>query len=88
MINYNIEQPTQRGFWYDLLVTSVVKKNLEKTAKIKGNLLVGYGDNVLNNCNVKFTDDIMEIERKILVADRSKQELLIMQTETENPSKF
>ncbi|XP_051536879.1 E3 ubiquitin-protein ligase UHRF2-like [Myxocyprinus asiaticus] len=62
MVNYNLELPEERGFWYDAEITSlntVSRTNREVHVKI---LLGGPGD-VIGDCKLSFTDEIYSIEK-------------------------
>ncbi|KAK9503887.1 hypothetical protein O3M35_010353 [Rhynocoris fuscipes] len=85
MVNYNMERPTERGLWYDLMVTSVTLNKTGKPSVIKGNLYFGSENNVLNDCKIKFVNDLFKIEQRILVCERSEEDLILMQKETDEP---
>uniref|UniRef100_A0A8C9T5H1 E3 ubiquitin-protein ligase UHRF n=1 Tax=Scleropages formosus TaxID=113540 RepID=A0A8C9T5H1_SCLFO len=61
MVNYNIEMPEERGFWYDAEITSL--KELSRTSKEVRVKLLGPGD-VIGDCKVLFVDEIYKIEKK------------------------
>ncbi|XP_067278852.1 E3 ubiquitin-protein ligase UHRF2-like isoform X2 [Pseudorasbora parva] len=61
MVNYNLELPEERGFWYDAEITelnAVSRTNKEIHVKI---LLGGPGD-VIGDCKLQFLDEIYRIE--------------------------
>ncbi|XP_042603742.1 E3 ubiquitin-protein ligase UHRF2-like [Cyprinus carpio] len=61
MVNYNLENPEERGFWYDAEITAlnaVSRTNKEIHVKI---LLGGPGD-VIGDCKLQFLDEIYRIE--------------------------
>nr|XP_023687664.1 E3 ubiquitin-protein ligase UHRF2 isoform X3 [Paramormyrops kingsleyae]XP_023687665.1 E3 ubiquitin-protein ligase UHRF2 isoform X3 [Paramormyrops kingsleyae] len=63
MVNYNIEIPEERGFWYDAEITAlneVSRTNKELRVKL---LLGGPGD-VISDCKLLFPDEIYKIEKK------------------------
>lgn len=62
MVNYNIEIPEERGFWFDAEITAlneVSRTNKEVRVKI---LLGGPGD-VIEDCKLLFLDEIYRIEK-------------------------
>ncbi|XP_075942592.1 E3 ubiquitin-protein ligase UHRF2 isoform X3 [Anarhichas minor] len=61
MVNYNMETPDERGFWFDAEVQTVnqaSRTNKELRVKI---LLGGPGD-VIGDCKVHFLDEIYQVE--------------------------
>ncbi|XP_031715958.1 E3 ubiquitin-protein ligase UHRF2 isoform X2 [Anarrhichthys ocellatus] len=61
MVNYNMETPDERGFWFDAVVQTVnqaSRTNKELRVKI---LLGGPGD-VIGDCKVHFLDEIYQVE--------------------------
>ncbi|KAL1132206.1 hypothetical protein AAG570_010163 [Ranatra chinensis] len=80
LVNYNIEEPSERGYWYDLKVTSI--KPSRKRTELKGTLFVGTEKTPLEDSIIHFIDDIMKIESTKLISERSEEELALMQTET------
>lgn len=81
MVNYNIDEPKSRGYWYDLKVTQVVT-NGKKRPFIKGTISVGSENTQLENCIIAMTDKVMAIEPAKLISERTKEELKLMQTDT------
>ncbi|XP_035524489.1 E3 ubiquitin-protein ligase UHRF2-like isoform X1 [Morone saxatilis] len=62
MVNYNMETPDERGFWFDAEVQTVsqtTRTNKELRVKI---LLGGPGD-VIGDCKVQFLDEIYQVEK-------------------------
>ncbi|XP_071378449.1 LOW QUALITY PROTEIN: E3 ubiquitin-protein ligase UHRF2-like [Centroberyx affinis] len=62
MINYNLETPEERGFWFDAEVQALNKAsrtNKELRVKI---LLGGPGD-VIGDCKVQFLDEVYQVEK-------------------------
>uniref|UniRef100_A0A1B6LJB4 RING-type E3 ubiquitin transferase n=1 Tax=Graphocephala atropunctata TaxID=36148 RepID=A0A1B6LJB4_9HEMI len=54
LANYNIEDPTKRGYWYDCTISNVKPgKNKNLTAE------VNVGLTCLKDCKILFTDDVM-----------------------------
>nr|XP_020666031.1 E3 ubiquitin-protein ligase UHRF2 isoform X2 [Pogona vitticeps] len=62
MVNYNVESPEERGFWFDAEITAlreISRTNKEVYAKI---MLGGPGD-VINDCKLLFIEEIYKIEK-------------------------
>ncbi|XP_074546096.1 E3 ubiquitin-protein ligase UHRF2 [Halichoeres trimaculatus] len=62
MVNYNIETPDERGFWFDAEVQTLnqaSRTNKELRVKI---LLGGPGD-IIGDCKVQFLDEIYQVEK-------------------------
>ncbi|XP_026153192.1 E3 ubiquitin-protein ligase UHRF2 [Mastacembelus armatus] len=62
MVNYNMETPDERGFWFDAEVQTLnqaSRTNKELRVKI---LLGGPGD-VIGDCKVQFLDEIYQVEK-------------------------
>ncbi|TMS08543.1 hypothetical protein E3U43_006026 [Larimichthys crocea] len=62
MVNYNMETPDERGFWFDAEIQAVnqtSRTNKELRVKI---LLGGPGD-VIGDCKVHFLDEIYQVEK-------------------------
>ncbi|GIX93266.1 e3 ubiquitin-protein ligase UHRF1 [Caerostris extrusa] len=67
MVNYNLEEPKERGFWYDCCVTNL--KNGRSTKQLIGTIFVG-ADSELENCKIIFLDEIFAIEKTITLMDQ------------------
>lgn len=85
LVNYNIEEPTQRGYWYDCLVKSITKSR--KNPELVGTLSVGTENISLENCKIKFTDELMKVETVKLMKDRTAEEESRMQDESTDSRK-
>ncbi|KAM4635072.1 E3 ubiquitin-protein ligase UHRF2 [Polymixia lowei] len=62
MINYNLETPEERGFWFDAEVQALnqtSRTNKELRVKI---LLGGPGD-VIGDCKIQFLDEVYQVEK-------------------------
>ncbi|XP_046900715.1 E3 ubiquitin-protein ligase UHRF1-like isoform X2 [Hypomesus transpacificus] len=62
MVNYNMETPEERGFWFDAEITAlneISRTNKELRVKI---LLGGPGD-VIADCKVLFLDEVYQVEK-------------------------
>ncbi|XP_001944935.5 LOW QUALITY PROTEIN: E3 ubiquitin-protein ligase UHRF1 [Acyrthosiphon pisum] len=78
LMNYNQDYPKERGYWFDVVVKQIIVNR--RIREVVGNVTIGSNKAVLDNCNLKFVDDIFKIKPYKLVAERSKDEDTIMQT--------
>uniref|UniRef100_A0A2K5ZYI5 RING-type E3 ubiquitin transferase n=1 Tax=Mandrillus leucophaeus TaxID=9568 RepID=A0A2K5ZYI5_MANLE len=58
MVNYNIESPRQRGFWFDAEITT-----LKAISRTKKELRVKIFLGTLNECKIVSVDEIFKIEK-------------------------
>ncbi|XP_064411096.1 E3 ubiquitin-protein ligase UHRF2 isoform X2 [Latimeria chalumnae] len=62
MVNYNIETPEERGFWFDAEVTTL--KEVSRTNKeVYVKILLGSPEDVINDCKLLFPEEIYKIEK-------------------------
>lgn len=80
MVNYNVEEPRHRGYWYDLCVT--------KKKPLVGTLFVGTENAQLDNTHIRFTDELFRIEKHCLLAERSPEEVEFLSKEPPFKSNF
>ncbi|KAG8454501.1 hypothetical protein GDO86_000933 [Hymenochirus boettgeri] len=60
MVNYNPDEPKERGYWYD---AEILKKRETRTIKeLIAKVLLGDVGDSLNDCRIKFVDEIYKIE--------------------------
>ncbi|XP_064424557.1 E3 ubiquitin-protein ligase UHRF1 [Latimeria chalumnae] len=60
MVNYNPDEPKERGFWYD---AEVLRKRETRTVKeIYSKILLGDAGDSLTDCKISFVDEIYKIE--------------------------
>ncbi|XP_061211836.1 E3 ubiquitin-protein ligase UHRF1 [Neopsephotus bourkii] len=60
MVNYNPDEPKERGFWYD---AEILQKREMKTVKeINAKILLGDAGDSLNDCRIILVDEIYKIE--------------------------
>ncbi|XP_072008293.1 E3 ubiquitin-protein ligase UHRF2 isoform X2 [Engystomops pustulosus] len=62
MVNYNIETPEERGFWFDAEITDL-KENSRTNKEVYVKILLGGPDDAINECKVTFSDEIYKIEK-------------------------
>ncbi|XP_032484084.1 E3 ubiquitin-protein ligase UHRF1 isoform X4 [Phocoena sinus] len=59
MVNYNPDNPKDRGFWYD---AEILRKRETRTVReLHANVRIG--DDSLNDCRIIFVDEVFKIER-------------------------
>ncbi|GBM23571.1 E3 ubiquitin-protein ligase UHRF1 [Araneus ventricosus] len=69
MVNYNIEEPKERGFWYDCCITGLKES---KTAKsMTATIYIGADSTPLENCKIILLDEIFAIEKTVAIADKT-----------------
>ncbi|XP_053147919.1 E3 ubiquitin-protein ligase UHRF2 isoform X7 [Hemicordylus capensis] len=62
MVNYNVESPEERGFWFDAEVTSL--REISRTNKeVYAKILLGGPEDAINDCKLLFIDEIYKIEK-------------------------
>ncbi|XP_075554830.1 E3 ubiquitin-protein ligase UHRF1-like [Dermacentor variabilis] len=60
MVNFNVEEPSSLGFWYDCLVTS--KKSTRTQKELWATIFIGASKTPLENCRLMFCDELFAIE--------------------------
>lgn len=69
MINYNIEEPKETGFWYDFTIQKISRS----VKSISGSLHIGHNYETVKNCKVyPRLDEIFAIEEPKFLKDRVK----------------
>uniref|UniRef100_A0A6I8QQZ9 E3 ubiquitin-protein ligase UHRF n=1 Tax=Xenopus tropicalis TaxID=8364 RepID=A0A6I8QQZ9_XENTR len=62
MVNYNVETPEERGFWFDAEITEL--KEMSRTNKeVFAKIFLGGSVDVINDCKINFADEIYKIEK-------------------------
>ncbi|XP_072268962.1 E3 ubiquitin-protein ligase UHRF1-like [Pyxicephalus adspersus] len=60
MVNYNPDDPKEKGYWYD---GEILKKRATRTIKeVYAKVLLGDAGDSLDNCKIRFVDEIYKIE--------------------------
>lgn len=77
LMNYNIDYPGDRGYWYDTIVKTV--KFSRKGYTVHGDIVFGRQNTTLNNCKLIFLDDIYKLKPHQLLAERTQDDDNIMQ---------
>jgi len=79
LMNYNVEYPQERGYWFDVQVKEI--RTSRRGREVIGDISVGLDKAVLNNCHLMFLDDIYVIKPYKLVAERTPEDHAIIQTQ-------
>ncbi|XP_073438120.1 E3 ubiquitin-protein ligase UHRF1-like [Dendrobates tinctorius] len=61
MLNYNPEEPMERGYWYDAEILR--KKEGKNSKELYAKLLMGDAGDPINDCKIVFVDEVFKIER-------------------------
>ncbi|KAF3422991.1 hypothetical protein E2986_05770 [Frieseomelitta varia] len=70
MINHNVDNPKEIGFWYDFTISNIIKN---RKIQLIGILHIGL-DQSINNLKVIPGDDIFAIEEPKFLKDRTEDE--------------
>ncbi|KAG5851443.1 hypothetical protein ANANG_G00093480 [Anguilla anguilla] len=60
MLNYNPDEPKERGYWYDAQIQR--KRETRTLREIYARILLGDAGDSLNDCRIAFTTEIYKIE--------------------------
>ncbi|XP_074021498.1 E3 ubiquitin-protein ligase UHRF2-like [Numenius arquata] len=62
MVNYNVEDPEERGFWFDAEITSL--REISRTNKeVHAKILLGGPEDAINDCRILFIEEMYKIEK-------------------------
>lgn len=73
MANYNVEKPSELGFWYDCTVTA--KRHTRTVKELRATVCVGSGKALLENCRLRFCDELFAIEQHPGVEPEKRENL-------------
>ncbi|XP_014852070.1 PREDICTED: E3 ubiquitin-protein ligase UHRF2 [Poecilia mexicana] len=62
MVNYNMETPDERGFWYDAEIVAI-NQTSRTNKELRVNILLGGPGDVIGDCKVQFLDEIYQVEK-------------------------
>ncbi|XP_063311181.1 E3 ubiquitin-protein ligase UHRF2 [Pelobates fuscus] len=62
MVNYNIETPEERGFWFDAEITNL-KENSRTNKEVFAKILLSGSEDAINDCKIMFQDEIYKMEK-------------------------
>ncbi|KAM4810449.1 E3 ubiquitin-protein ligase UHRF2 [Rhinophrynus dorsalis] len=62
MVNYNVETPEERGFWFDAEITTL--KEISRTNKeVYAKILLSNPEDSIHDCKIVFIEEIYKIEK-------------------------
>uniref|UniRef100_A0A669DWU9 E3 ubiquitin-protein ligase UHRF n=1 Tax=Oreochromis niloticus TaxID=8128 RepID=A0A669DWU9_ORENI len=62
MVNYNMETPDERGFWFDAEIVTL-KQTSRTNKELRVNILLGGPGDVIGDCKIQFLDEIYLVEK-------------------------
>ncbi|XP_072260335.1 E3 ubiquitin-protein ligase UHRF2 [Pyxicephalus adspersus] len=62
MVNYNMETPEERGFWFDAKITEL-KEHSRTNKEVFVKILLGNPEDAINDCKIAFPEEIYKIEK-------------------------
>ncbi|XP_054612397.1 E3 ubiquitin-protein ligase UHRF2-like [Dunckerocampus dactyliophorus] len=62
MVNYNLETPEERGFWFDAEIQTL-NQTSRTNKELRVKILLGGPDDVIGDCKVHFLDEIYQVEK-------------------------
>ncbi|XP_066501974.1 E3 ubiquitin-protein ligase UHRF2-like [Hoplias malabaricus] len=62
MVNYNLELPEERGFWYDAEILALNQASRTKK-EVRVKILLGGPGDIIDDCKLLFLDEIYRIEK-------------------------
>ncbi|XP_014357936.2 E3 ubiquitin-protein ligase UHRF1 [Papilio machaon] len=84
MVNYNTDEPLEKGYWYDFKVEEI--KKIRSGHELVGTLYLGADSVPQNETKVTVLDKIFAIEEVVPVKERTKQYTTMMKTNPEKRS--
>lgn len=84
MLNYNTDEPLERGYWYDFKVSEI--KKIRGTHELTGTLYLGPDAVPQNDTRIRVQDKIFAIEEVVPLAERSEEYKNIIATLPEKRS--
>lgn len=79
LMNYNVDYPKERGYWYDVLIKEIKSKR-GGGYDIIGDISVGRDNAILHNCHLMFLEDIYKVKPYQLLTDRTPEDDKILKT--------
>ncbi|XP_028911467.1 E3 ubiquitin-protein ligase UHRF2 isoform X1 [Ornithorhynchus anatinus] len=62
MVNYNVETPEERGFWFDAEITTL--REISRTNKeVHAKIMLGGPEDIINDCKILFPEEMYKIEK-------------------------
>ncbi|XP_026756776.2 E3 ubiquitin-protein ligase UHRF1-like [Galleria mellonella] len=85
MLNYNLEEPQEKGYWYDFKIEEI--KEARRSYSLVGTIYLGSEAIPQNNTEVRISDKIFAIEEVIPLAERTEEYKKMMVTQPEKRSR-
>ncbi|XP_032821928.1 E3 ubiquitin-protein ligase UHRF1 isoform X1 [Petromyzon marinus] len=60
MVNFNPDEPSERGFWYDAQIQR--KRETRTLRELLALVIIGDGAEALTDCKIRFVDEVYKIE--------------------------
>lgn len=73
MVNYNLEKPKNRGYWYDFCIKKIKVKGKKE---LVGDIFIGTLTLPVHDCEVIFIDEVMQIEKTKLRSEYNESEIV------------
>ncbi|CAG4983934.1 unnamed protein product [Parnassius apollo] len=84
MLNYNTDEPHEKGYWYDFKIDEI--KKLRSSYELVGTLYLGADSVPQNETKVKLHDKVFAIEEVVLVDQRSEVQKKMMKMQPDKRS--
>ncbi|XP_061888201.1 E3 ubiquitin-protein ligase UHRF2-like [Entelurus aequoreus] len=62
MVNYNLETPEERGFWFDAEIQTL-NQTSRTNKELRVKILLGGPEDVIGDCKVHFMEEIYQVEK-------------------------
>ncbi|XP_053724816.1 E3 ubiquitin-protein ligase UHRF1-like isoform X1 [Synchiropus splendidus] len=62
MVNYNMETPEERGFWFDAEVQAL-NQTSRTNKELRVKILLGGPDDVIADCKIQFLEEVYNVEK-------------------------
>ncbi|KAM6902729.1 E3 ubiquitin-protein ligase UHRF2 [Xenentodon cancila] len=62
MVNYNLETPDERGFWFDGEIATL-NQTSRTNKELRVNILLGGPGDVIGDCKIQFLEEIYQVEK-------------------------
>ncbi|XP_055007256.1 E3 ubiquitin-protein ligase UHRF2 isoform X4 [Boleophthalmus pectinirostris] len=63
MVNYNMETPEERGFWFDAEIQTL-NQTSRTNKELRVKILIGGPGDVVEDCKIQFLDEIYQVEKQ------------------------
>lgn len=70
MANYNIENPEERGHWFDCKVRRIINTRTQK--ELVATVYIGCDSTPLENCHIRLVNELFAVEQNIKLHERNE----------------